>query len=306
MVTVKPNSPWVSLIILLTLTLVCTFGAQLAVLIVAILGSGDLTSALHQGASGLLENKTALYWMLGASSLGTFLAPPLILQQIEKKQGHRYWLVDQSGLGKSLIFIFAFLLVSNPLMELIGRWNMDMRLPEALQSVEQWMRKQEDQMALLTEELVMVTSFELLLVNLLVMAVIPAVAEEVYFRGSLQHILTRLLGTSHAAIWVTAIIFSAIHVQFYGFFPRMILGLIFGYAFLWSRNIWVPIFGHFLNNATVTILAFVYAIRGRSFEELQQAEGNTTIIYILSILATCALGYYIYKISKKENERELG
>ena len=107
-------------------------------------------------------------------------------------------------------------------MELISAWNLDMRLPEVLRSVEQWMRRQEDQMALLTEQLVMVTSTELLLVNLLVMAVIPAIAEEVYFRGAVQQIMTRLFAKEHIAIWITAIIFSAIHVQFYGFFPRMI------------------------------------------------------------------------------------
>lgn len=306
MVSAKPNSPWISLIILLGLTLVCTFVGQLIVLIIAVLGSGDLNLMATQGAGGLMENKATVYWMLGVSSLGTFLLPALLLQQVEKKQGLRYWRVAPLGMGKYLIVLSLFLLACNPLMELISAWNLDMRLPEVLRSVEQWMRRQEDQMALLTEQLVMVTSTELLLVNLLVMAVIPAIAEEVYFRGAVQQIMTRLFAKEHIAIWITAIIFSAIHVQFYGFFPRMILGLIFGYAFFWTRNIWIPIFGHFLNNATVTVLAFVYASRGKSFEDLQQAGSNSTTIYIISFFATCALGYYFYKISQKEHERKLG
>lgn len=306
MVSAKPHSPWISLIILLGLTLVCTFIAQLIVLTIAVLGSGDLSLIATQGTGAVMENKTTLYWMLGVSSLGTFLFPVWILQRLEKKQGLRYWHTEPSGTARYLIVLALFLLACNPLMELISAWNLDMRLPDTLRNVELWMRRQEDQMAVLTEQLVMVTSTELLLVNLLVMAVIPAIAEEVYFRGAVQQIMMRMFAKEHVAIWMTAIIFSAIHVQFYGFFPRMVLGLIFGYAFLWTRNIWVPIFGHFLNNATVTVLAFVYANRGNSFEDLQRAGSSSNIIYIGSFFATCALGYYFYKISQKEHERELG
>src|SRR5690606_33227532 len=104
-----------------------------------------------------------------------------------------------------------------------------------LENTENWMRSQEDQMKDLTKQLVMVDSIGKLMLNMLVMAVIPAIVEEYYFRGALQNILGRLFKNIHVAIWVTAIIFSAIHVQFYGFFPRMLLGLIFVYAFLWSK-----------------------------------------------------------------------
>ena len=302
----KANSPWVSLIILLALTLICTFSVQLFVLAFFVLVTGDFHILLDQGVEGLLEKLPFLYGMLAASNLGTFLLPPLILQRIEKNQGIRYWGDSGRNWGTYLLMMLAFLLVCNPVMEAISLWNMDMQLPKSLGGVERWMRMQEDQMALLTEKLVMVTSFERLFLNIAVMAIIPAIAEEFYFRGVLQHIMTRLWRNTHVAVWLTAIIFSAIHMQFYGFFPRMILGLIFGYAFLWTRNIWIPVFGHFINNATVTVFAFVYARGGKSFQEMQESGAQHVIIYILSFIASCVVIYYFYKLSHKNDERKLG
>lgn len=286
--------------------MVCTVVAQMIVVVFTVWRTGDVGALFNQSAAGMFSDKSTLYWLLGVSSVGTFLLPAWILQRIERKQGLGYWMVSSSGLGKYFLLLFLFLLSCQPLMELISAWNMDMRLPEALRDLEQWMRRQEDQMALLTKELVMITRFDLLLLNLLVMAVIPAIVEEIYFRGVLQHIMVRMFRNGHVAIWVTAIIFSAIHVQFYGFFPRLLLGLFFGYAYVWSRSIWVPIFGHFVNNATVTVLAFLYAREGRSFEALQQGASYSILIYGMSFVAACAIGYYFYNVRERKNEQELG
>src|SRR5690606_26747624 len=112
----------------------------------------------------------------------------------------------------------------------------------------------------------------LLLLNIFVMALLPAIAEEFYFRGTLLHILNRVFRNDHLSVWLVAIIFSAIHLQFYGFFPRVLLGAFFGYMLIWTKNIWIPAFAHFVNNATVTVLAFVYARNGKTYEDLQSQE----------------------------------
>ncbi len=297
-----------SMMILLGLTFACAFVVQVVVIVGILISTGDIKSMLEGGGNSLFsENTYVLYTILAASSISTFLLPSVFLQITEKNQ-YRYFPSEPFQLKNYLVLIFLFLLVSNPAMELVSRWNMDMKLPDFLEKTETWMRSQEDQMKELTERLVMVDGIGMLMMNLLVMAVIPAIVEEYYFRGALQNILGRLFNNVHVAIWVTAIIFSAIHVQFYGFFPRMLLGLIFGYAFVWSKNIWVPIFAHFLNNASVTIIAFVYTRNGKTYEDLQNADPYTIPFYISSIIISVAIAFYFYKISNqktKSNELKL-
>jgi len=111
--------------------------------------------------------------------------------------------------------------------------------------------------ALQTLFLVMPT-FTVFIVNLIIIGLLPAIAEEFLFRGALQQLLYEGFKNIHVAIWVTAIIFSAIHVQFYGFVPRMILGAILGYLFYWSGNIWVPIIGHLFNNGGQVALTYLH------------------------------------------------
>lgn len=298
----KKNSAWMSLMILLGLTFACAFTIQLVLIVGISLSTEGLVSLLNSDQSIINpdNNPYLLYLLLGVSSLSTFLLPSLLLQKVETKQ-FQYFPTEQFQLKNYLVLIFLFLLVSNPAMTVISEWNMSLKLPEFLKSLENWMRTQEDQMAELTERLVMVDRIDLLMMNLLVMAVIPAIVEEFYFRGSLQNILQRLFKNIHVAIWVTAIIFSAIHVQFYGFFPRMILGLIFGYSLLWSKNIWVPVFGHFLNNASVTIIAYVYAKDGKSIIDMQNDEPYSVSIYIISFVASIAIAFYCYKISTQKS-----
>lgn len=298
----RKNSPWMSLMILLGLTFACGFVLQVLVLLGIVVGTGDLNSVINSGGSFYPEDPIMLYILLGTSSLATFLLPSLILQQIEKKQ-FQYFPASEKNFGKFLILSFVFLLASNPAMELISKWNMNMQLPELFKETEAWMQSKEKEMAELTSRLVMVDRIDYLVMNLLVMAVIPAIVEEFFFRGALQGIFVRLFKNIHVAIWVTAIIFSAIHVQFYGFFPRMLLGLIFGYAFIWSKNIWVPVFAHFINNASVTILAFYYAREGKTIDDMQNAVPYTMPVYIGSLLLSTAVALYFYKISLEKNKQ---
>ena len=91
---------------------------------------------------------------------------------------------------------------------------------------------------------------------LLSVAVLPAVCEEWLFRGTLQPLLFRATGNVHVAVWVSAALFSAIHMQFFGFIPRMLLGAGFGYLVVYSGSLWPAILGHFVNNAGVVIAAW--------------------------------------------------
>jgi membrane protease YdiL (CAAX protease family) len=94
------------------------------------------------------------------------------------------------------------------------------------------------------------------LAAIVILAVVPAIGEELLFRGILQNKITLLTKNYHVAIWVSAIIFSAIHFQFYGFVPRVLLGALFGYLYVWSGNLGVAILAHFINNGFTLFLIY--------------------------------------------------
>lgn len=297
----RPNGPWTSLIILLGLTLACSVGIQVVVLLLGVITGGSLTEVLSSGGdlSSLSSRPFFLYALLVSSSFATFLLPGILLQRLEPY--FNYFPVEIRSNYLLYLIAVGIMFAFGPIMQLVGEANMHMNLPDNWASVENWMRTQEDSMATLTERIVMVDSWGLLFANILVMAVMPAIAEEYYFRGSLMHIIQRLVKNYHITVWISAIIFSAIHVQFFGFFPRMILGVFFGYMFVWTQNIWIPILAHFVNNAAVTVVAFVYARQGKSYADLQSYESYSLWVYIGSFVLTVVLAIWFYKNTKENN-----
>lgn len=286
--------------ILLGLTLSCSIVVQLLVLILGVFSGGGIAELLDNGGdlSSFSDRPFFLYALLVSSSFGTFLLPALVLQKLEPY--FNYFPGEDKKSWLSYAIAAALLFAFGPIMQLIGEANMTMTLPDSWNKIEVWMRTQEDSMAVLTERIVMVDRWELLLANIIVMAIMPAIAEEYYFRGSLMHMIQRLTKNYHLTIWISAIIFSAIHVQFFGFFPRMILGVFFGYMFVWTQNIWIPIVAHFVNNATVAVLAFVYTRQGKTYADLQTYESYSIFVYIGSFMLTVLLGMWFYKISKSK------
>jgi membrane protease YdiL (CAAX protease family) len=294
----KQPSPWYSLMMLLVYTFAFSIGIQLLVLML-----GELTNS---SAIGFMQGNNSpeslggnsrffMYALLASGTFGTFYLPSVFLQKREPL--HTYFPIEKT-VPMFYVLAVAILVAFSPMMELIGEWNAQMTLPESLKGVEIWMRTQEDASNDLIKKVVMVDHIGLLFVNIIVLAVFPAVAEEYYFRGSLMHIFNRIFKNIHVTIWVTAIIFSAIHVQFFGFFPRVILGAFFGYMLIWTNNIWVPILAHFVNNAIVTVLAFYYTTQGKTFDELQTFDSYSIFVYLGSFMLTAVIAVLFYKKSK--------
>ncbi|MES2417629.1 MAG: CPBP family intramembrane glutamic endopeptidase [Bacteroidota bacterium] len=225
--------------------------------------------------------------VLSAQQLGFFLVPALLLAITERKRQHVFY-----GLGKPKIeivgLVFLLMLVSAPLMEWVNIMNQKMVLPEFLKSVEQWMRLKEDEGIVATQALLKMKDIPDLLVNTIVIALIPAVCEEFIFRGALQRTFLRWFKNPHLAIWTGAIIFSAIHIQFYGFFPRMLLGATFGYLYFWTGSIWYSVFAHFLNNAYAVCAAF-YMQKNNLPMDQESTFSAAWYGYLISAILTLAL-----------------
>ncbi len=155
-------------------------------------------------------------------------------------------------------FEYVFAEFAMPMVSFLTRLNEQMQLPESLKSIEQWMRQTEDQAAAATEILLSGKNVGVLMVNLLLIGVFAAVAEECFFRGVLQQSCVEIVKNKHAAVWITAFIFSVMHLQFYGFLPRLVLGVLLGYLFLYGRSLWIPIAAHFFNNAFTLLVIFFF------------------------------------------------
>ena len=192
----------------------------------------------------------------GISSAMIFIAPPLILYAFTRHQPMR-----ELGFRKPFsawlpLIGIVLMFVSLPLTNLLTSWNEKMNFGAAFESLEALLQQLEETAGDLTERMLQVDSFGGLLFNLLVIALIPAIGEELTFRGVLQQALTRRCNV-HVAVFLSAFIFSFIHFQFYGFLPRMFLGLLLGYLFYYSGSLWTSILMHFVNNGAAVVVAYL-------------------------------------------------
>ena len=131
-------------------------------------------------------------------------------------------------------------------------------------------------------------------------AIIPAIGEELLFRGVIQRLFINWTKNAHWGILITSILFSALHMQFFGFFPRMMLGILFGYLFLWSGSLWLPILCHFINNGSAVVYVYLEqrGLMGFSSDTLG-AENQDMLITIACSIAISGLLYLIYKKGKE-------
>jgi len=231
--------------------------------------------------------------------LFTFLIPSLVYWQWSEK--HRIVQFFRKSAPSWPVLALAFLVVLGvmPFNSWIIEWNSHLTLPAGLKRIENWMRLKEDELSVLTQFLTQFNSYSRLAVALLVIAIIPAVGEEVLFRGIIQRKIYNKTGDMHVAIWVSAILFSAIHLQFYGFVPRMLLGALFGYLYAWSHNLWTPIFAHFVNNGFTVIMLFLHH-RGMLQFDIETPESS---VHWLGAAASLLLTVFLLLNLKKMAQR---
>ena len=221
------------------------------------------------------------------------IGPLLLLQAIGYHAGtYLSWKVRPSWL---LVLLSGLLIIIvMPANSAIINWNANLDFPGFLDGFERWAREQEDQLA---EIMKLITRFDTagdLLIGLVVFAVIPAIGEELVFRGIVQRQFFRWLGNQHVAIWLAAIIFGAIHVQFFGFFPRVLLGALFGYLYFWSGRIIIPIVAHFVNNGFTVLMLYLHQTRAIE-ADIESTEAMPFYTIALSVLLSAAVAYFLYQ-----------
>jgi len=239
-------------------------------------------------------------------SVGFFIVPAILAGWFFEGNPIGYLKVNKISPLTIFILTIVIMFVSLPAINWIISVNEMMKLPTILHGVEQWMKDTEDQATQLTDAFLNTDTIGGLGVNLLMIAIIPAIGEEMLFRGILQRLFSEWFRNIHVAIFFTAFIFAAIHLQFYGFLPRMLLGIIFGYLFFWSGSLWLPIFAHFLNNGSAVIISFL--VSRNAVKQDYQDFGSTDNVFLIagSIILTGLCLFWIYRITKeKKKDNEL-
>ncbi|MDW8345355.1 MAG: CPBP family intramembrane glutamic endopeptidase [Bacteroidia bacterium] len=198
--------------------------------------------------------------MQAISSFSMFILAPWFYLKVAEQKSLQTLNTRNDYSWILLLYAFLLPLMVMPLTKLLVEWNEAIKLPPFLADFEQWAYQKEQELRKLTTFLTNFQSFGAFLVGVLIIAIIPAIGEEMVFRGLLQRKLGNIF-SQHVAIWVAAFIFSAIHIQFYGLLPRMFLGVLLGYLYAWSGNIAYPMIAHFANNFLTLLMIYLYKIQ---------------------------------------------
>jgi membrane protease YdiL (CAAX protease family) len=257
-----------------------------------------------------LTTPSGIRWVQLVQMILSFLLPPLVMAYLLSDQPLQWLYLRKSNAyaqkwRKSYwLWAVGLMLIAQPAINLLGHINSQLALPSWLSGLEQMMKSMEESAAVLTDSMLSTDSVLTMLANLLIIGSLPAVAEELTFRGVLQRLFQTSADTSlesakvpHLAIWVTAIIFSAIHMQFYGFVPRMLMGALFGYMLVWTGSMWIPMLMHFVNNGIAVLLYFISNKAGWDLDKIDGiGTDNTLWIGVVSIVLTIG-GIYAFRRS---------
>ncbi|MDA3879086.1 MAG: type II CAAX endopeptidase family protein [Prolixibacteraceae bacterium] len=305
--TYQHTHPFSKLLLVALTALVCLFVSMIiaAVTAIPLFGSDAFSSMLGGGLIYDESNIEVLKYLQLWQSIGLFVIPALLLALMFGSSIKNYLKLNKRVFLRSTVLAAFIVLVSSPFISYVGVLNTEMELPQWLEGVERWMRQSEDQAGMLTELFVKADSFGGLLYNIFLIALIPAIGEEFLFRGVIQRTFHEWTKNKHVAIWVSAFLFSALHMQFYGFIPRALLGALFGYLFVWSGNLWLPVIAHFANNALAVIAYYFYEAGTLKTdpETLGTNMENAWVAATFSLIAVVSLMAYFYHIEKRKHSK---
>ncbi len=270
------------------------FNLLSAGLILLTLGKEAYTSM--SSATLIAEENLALVKILQmVLSIGMFGVPPVIFIFLSKPRDWAFLKLKQAPSAGLSILTIGIIILAAPLIAWALELNQKMELPSSL---ENYFRDLQLSQEKLLEALLAMRGVGDFAVNFLMIAVIPAVVEELLFRGVLQQLLEKSLQNIHVAVLLTGSFFSLIHFEFYGFFPRFIMGILLGYMFYWSRNLWLVILGHFIFNGLQLLLLYLYQL-GRISYDINQMTAFPPLVTMISTLLLIGVVYLFDRAARQ-------
>lgn len=276
-----------------------TFGglilAQMITLGIAYAYGYDIARIQELGGDFLTEAPSSLIKLsLLSSHIFTFIVPGFLFAFLWYKKD--LWSALHLNRKVDLRFLaicIGLLIIAYPAVSYSYTVNSWIPLPD-------WMHTQEANTMETMKKILEMNNLPGFLFSLVLVSIIPGIGEELIFRGILQKLIEKGTGKGHLAVWIASILFSSFHLQFEGFLPRLLLGLILGYSFLYTRNLWVPIILHMLNNA-VPIISLYFAGDDLSTLDPSASEGVAWYIGVGSLILAIAIVTYLDK-NNQENE----
>lgn len=218
------------------------------------------------------------------SQVGIFVIPPLVFAYLVNRNVSSHLLADSSPDLLTALLVISLIFLSLPFISWLIEWNQQLRLPAFLQGAESWMKDSESRAEEVTRSFLNTASWGGFLVNLLMIVMLPALGEELLFRGTLIRLFREWTGNIHLAVVISSLLFSSMHMQFYGFIPRLILGLILAYLFVWTANLWIAVLAHFVNNGLAVIASFLFQ-RGVIRQDFDNIGNHPAVWEVLASLS---------------------
>jgi hypothetical protein len=292
----QEQSAIIRILVLVTLILGSTFFIFFIGVLTAMpfFGTDVLTLLSEAGSFSKPQDIYLMKYFQVVSQLGVFILPSLLFPLFITPKIFNYLQLDKfptmlAALA-TILLIFTILPGINWLIQI----NQSLSLPQWLSSIEAWMRQSEAEAARLTEAFVNTKTIWGLLFNLFMIGVLASIGEELLFRGILVRLLNDWFKNVHLAVIVSAVLFSMFHLQFFGFLPRLMLGIVFGYLFVWSGSLWLPILAHFVNNASAVIVYYMYNKGNVETPVEEFGATENTSLFVASILLSIGLLFIIY------------
>lgn len=245
------------------------------------------------------ESTASLRWMIVVQDLAVFILPVVLTVIIASTTPWRYICIDTTPSVKMTALTTVSAIVSIPAMNRLVAWNESIHLPASWSGLESVLRDSENAAQAMVQQIMGGSTVWDLIAAILIVGVLTGIAEELFFRGALQRLLQSKFGNKHLAIWSAAFIFSAVHLQFFGFFPRLLMGAYFGYLVVWSGSLRLSMFAHALNNSLVVLNFWLLNRNLNCGTDLNHlGDGNAAgsiIICIISLAASVGVIWAIWK-----------
>ena len=241
--------------------------------------SGGVSSS---GIENLLEDRV-LMLSLNSLSIMIFISPYFYVNKLSN-YSIKIFPINSTLVILVLLSTFFFMILNSGVIE----WNKSINFPEFMNSFETWAFNKEKELEKITIFLISFENNWEFLFGILSIALIPGICEEYLFRGVLQKNFYLISKNIHIAVWLSAFFFSALHLQFYGFFPRMLLGVLFGYIYYWSGSILYPMIAHIFNNF-FSLTIFYFSQKGLLNENFEVSVNSSPKIPIALIIISAVL-----------------
>lgn len=196
---------------------------------------------------------------------------------------------------KTHLLSIGLLLCALPLVYETMLWNESIPFPEKFSSLYQSLIQQQYRSEEMMNLFLNTQGVGGLLFNIFLIALIPAFFEELFFRGALQKLFLDTFKNEHISIFIVAILFSAIHLQFFSFLPRFVLGLALGYMAFYSGSLWTSIVAHALNNGVSVVIAWMFY---NGYTHINYQEIGETPYWGITVLSIIACFILIYLLRK--------